>query len=121
MNDDVPTLDRPARGPRARARHHDWIDERSRALDEAVVEKLHQDPSLVRRAWENLDRWEIQRGPHPVFEEWRSILRELHGEDLYRFLTEDSEHANRLRQSSPFAGILSQEERIAVFRRYEAL
>jgi len=35
-------------------------------------------------------------------------------------LTEDSDEGQRLRQSSPFSGILSQRERLEVFRRYES-
>jgi hypothetical protein len=38
----------------------------------------------------------------------------------WEFLTEDSHEGQRLRQSSPFSGILSQRERLEIFRRYES-
>jgi hypothetical protein len=109
------------KGPRARQRLHDWVDERGRALDAAVAEKLRANPGLISRALENLDRWERQRGPEPAYVEWRQILRNSSSGEVISLLLDDSERADRLRQSSPFAGILSQDERLSIFRRYEAL
>jgi len=34
-------------------------------------------------------------------------------------LTQDSDEGQRLRQSTPFSGVLSQQERLDIFRRYE--
>ena len=39
--------------------------------------------------------------------------------EVLEILTEDSDDGQRLRQSSPFSGILSQRERLEVFRRYK--
>jgi hypothetical protein len=109
------------RGPRATRRDHAWIDERSRALHARVAEKLRQRPELLAVAGANLDRWETLRGPDPTLDEWRSLLRETALPDLLRLLTQEGENADRLRQSSPFAGILTVEERTAVFAHYETL
>src|SRR4051812_229075 len=98
-----------ARGPRATRRDHTWIDERSRALHARIAEKLRTQPSLVSVAVDNLDRWERLRGPDSATDEWRALL-DAPLPDLLRLLTEESENADRLRQSSPFAGILSEEE-----------
>ena len=108
------------RGPRATRRDHGWIDERSRALHTKIAEKLRAQPSLLSVAVENLDRWERLRGRDGAVGEWRSLL-DAPLPDLLRLLTEESENAARLRQSSPFAGILTEEERSAVFRHYETL
>lgn len=110
-----------ARGPRATLRDHRWIDERSHALHARIADKLRERPELLAIAGENLDRWESLRGPDPAFDEWRSLLRETPLADLLRLLTEESENADRLRQSSPFAGILTVEERSAVLDHYETL
>ena len=112
-----------ARGPRARARRHDWIDERSRALHVAVAEHVRRDPGLVGRAVAKLAAWEHSSDPQslPALLEWRRILERSPLPDLLAFLVEDSERANRLRQSSPFEDVLSQEERLAIFRRFETL
>ena len=39
--------------------------------------------------------------------------------EVLEILTEDSDDGQRLRQSSPFSGILSQRERLEAFRRYK--
>jgi hypothetical protein len=112
-----------ARGPRARARRHDWIDERSRALHEAVAERLRDDPQLVSRALVRLDDWERWAEPQalPAIREWRQLLSAASLSELLALLVEDSEKANRLRQSSPFVDVLPQDERLAIFRRFETL
>jgi len=110
-----------ARGPRATRRDHAWIDERSRALHGRIVEKLREQPSLVSVAVENLDLWERLRGGDPALDEWRTLLDATPLPELLRLLTDESENADRLRQSSPFAGILTEQERTAVFRHYETL
>ena len=111
------------KGPRARARRHDWVDERSRALHAAVAEKLRRDPSLVRVAFENLARWERGAGSHarPALEEWRRLLTDEPLERVLALLTGDSDEAAALRQNAPFAGVLSPEERAAILSRYERL
>jgi hypothetical protein len=122
-----PPLRRSVTGPRARARHHDWVEERSRALHQAVGEHLLRDSSLVDFAGQQLDRWEASslaegnRRVLPAFRAWRDQLDTLSLEGLIAFLGEDSALATRLRQSSPFAGVLSEEERLAIFERFESI
>jgi hypothetical protein len=53
--------------------------------------------------------------------EWQEILENWPLEKVLGLLTSFDEEARRLRQSSPFCGILSQEERLAIFKEYEAL
>jgi hypothetical protein len=57
----------------------------------------------------NLDRWSQQNRHTPsllrCYDEWRQILaRPL--EEIYALLTADSDESQRLRQNSPFAGLL---------------
>ncbi|HEY5705879.1 MAG TPA: hypothetical protein VIS96_09930 [Terrimicrobiaceae bacterium] len=40
--------------------------------------------------------------------------------EVLEILTVDSDEGQRLRQSTPFTGILNQRERLDVFRRHEA-
>src|SRR5215213_2763247 len=58
-----------AKGPRAQKRLHEWIDERSRALDARIADRLRESPELIAKGLETLDRWERTRGPHPAFAE----------------------------------------------------
>ncbi|MGH9658964.1 MAG: hypothetical protein ACRD96_10505 [Bryobacteraceae bacterium] len=96
---------------------HRRIDERSRALHRAIAEKLSRQPDLLQRARENLDRWMASGGSAmPYWRTWQQILdRPL--PEILKLLVEDSEQMTALRQSSPFAGILTPRER---WRIYEA-
>ena len=103
-------------------RSHQWIDQRSLALDRLIAEKVEARPQLLQIVVRTLERWIAQRQPNPpaVLLEWRTILLERSLTDVLDLLRSDSEEASRLRQSSPFCGILSPEERLAIFRDYEA-
>ncbi|HEU0054328.1 MAG TPA: hypothetical protein VFQ39_14170 [Longimicrobium sp.] len=109
------------KGPRARQRLHDWVDERSLALDRRTAEIVRKRPELIQYALANLDRWEATQGPNPAFQEWRRILTTQPLDIVLALMTDEGEDAKRLRQSSPFTGILSPEERLEIFRRFEAI
>lgn len=102
-------------------RSHEWIDRRSLALDRRIADKLAAQPEFLERARQILERWIHQRQPNPpaALLEWRRILRERSVGEILALLRSDSEEARRLRQSSPFCGILEPEERLAIFREYE--
>jgi hypothetical protein len=97
---------------------HRLLDARSLAMHALIAEKMVRDPRLLEHARRTLRRWkERQSGPAPAWmNEWGSILRRPLME-VAAFITEISERAARLRQSSPFAGVLSMQERK---RLYEA-
>jgi len=42
-------------------------------------------------------------------------------EEILELICAESEQADRLRHATPFCGILTQEERDAIYRRYAAL
>jgi hypothetical protein len=100
-------------------RSHAWIDRRSLALHDAVAAKIHAHPELVDVARANLARW-IRRTPHGALLEWQRLLERSSVADLVALLRSESETAARLRQSSPFAGILTPEERREILRRHDA-
>lgn len=105
------------------ARTHEWIDQRSLALDKAIAQKLRAQPQLLQRAKATLQRWIQQRQPAVprAFLEWKEILDTWPFEKILAFLTSAEQEPTRLRQSSPFCGILTEAERIAIFKEYEAL
>jgi hypothetical protein len=97
---------------------HARLDERSLALHRRVAEKILADPTLLGRARENVRRWQAASAtPSFALAEWESIL-DRPVEEIAALLTERSERANRLRQSSPFAGILTETERRAIYESY---
>ena len=106
-----------------RPRTHEWIDQRSLALDQAIAQKLQQRPDLLQKAKTNLVRWVQQQQPAvpAVLREWQKILETWPLEKILELLRSSDQEARRLRQSSPFCGVLSPEERLAIFKEYEAL
>jgi hypothetical protein len=99
-------------------RSHEWIDQRSLALDRAIAEKLRRDPSLLNKARQTVNLW-LQNGSHPAWLEWKTILDTWPIERILDFLQDSTEEACRLRQSRPFCGILSESERWTIFQDYE--
>jgi hypothetical protein len=100
-------------------RSHEWIDRRSLALHEAVAAKLDQQPDLLNVARANLARW-LAHSPSPALQEWQALLDRATLQDLTALLRSPTESAARLRQSSPFAGILTPVERHAILDRHDA-
>jgi len=100
-------------------RSHEWIDARSLALHEAVAARVEAQPQLLEVARANLKRWLAARPAAPL-REWQQLLDTLPLAALLRLLRSPDEEAARLRQSSPFAGLLTPAERQAILSRYES-
>ncbi|MEW6686100.1 MAG: hypothetical protein AB1393_07845 [Candidatus Edwardsbacteria bacterium] len=98
---------------------HMRIDERSIALHKAIAERIKSNPKLIRIAKENLKRWkeqyllEAEEIP-PCLIEWEKILSRKSLEKILELLVSSGEEGRRLRQSSPFAGILPNRDRIKI-------
>jgi predicted NACHT family NTPase len=99
-------------------RSHDWIDRRSLALHDAVAARLEAQPELLDVARRNVARW-LSRGTQGALLEWQALLERLSVSDVVALLRSESETAVRLRQSSPFAGVLTPDERRAILRRHD--
>jgi hypothetical protein len=100
-------------------RSHQWIDQRSLALHAAVAAKLEAHPQLLDVARRNLERW-LQQNPATALREWRRILDSTPLPEVVALLRSSTEEAARLRQSSPFAGLLTTEERRTIVGAYES-
>lgn len=96
------------------------IDRRSALLHRLVARKLVVDPAMLDQARANLVRWQVTNPDQQALAEWTALLAHSSVEEVARLLLSRSEKAMRLRQSSPFAGLLSEDERKKVFRRYAA-
>jgi hypothetical protein len=97
---------------------HSRLDERSLALHRRIAEKVLAAPALLDKARDNLRRWQQMEGsPKLALAEWEQILTDPI-DQIAQFLTERSERATRLRQSSPFAGVLSDAERKAIYESF---
>lgn len=95
--------------PRRTAFSHAAIDRRNAKQDHLLAVRLRQDRRVLRRAQANLNRWMARDGKRvrPVFAEWCRLLERLSANELADFLISDTPLARRLRQSSPFAGLLA--------------
>jgi hypothetical protein len=100
-------------------RAHEWIDRRSLALHEAVAARLEARPDLLEVARLNLRRW-LRVNPAPALRERSDLLDTTPLPELLALLRSDSDEAARLRQSSPFAGVLTPQERQAILNEYES-
>jgi hypothetical protein len=87
---------------------------RSLAMHRIVRRKLEQSPGdVVRYGLENLQRWRRQGVECEDFDVWENLL--TNGLDrLQTLLEDDSAEAVRLRQSSPFVGLVPEPERLAI-------
>lgn len=100
---------------------HRILDARSLAMHVLIVRKIDRDRTLLGIARANIARWEKQRGDAVPWwlAEWRQIL-ERPWLQIAALLTEQSENAIRLRQSTPFAGVLSEAERKRIYAAFRA-
>jgi hypothetical protein len=88
---------------------------KSIALHKAVVVKLRENPEFVlQKANSNLLKTEKKvtgkSGASWIYD-WKNALNGS-VENLVKFMLDTSEYANSLRQVSPFAGVLSNKERM---------
>ena len=96
---------------------HPHIDARSFDMARIVVERIDADPSLVKVAHENLERWRrLHETLGRAVEEWEQILKRPWSE-IRAILLDESDEGQRLRSTHPFRGIVTEEERLAIIAR----
>jgi hypothetical protein len=93
--------------------NHSETDQVSLELARRVAERIRWQPEVIDFARANLVRWSQQNTSAPsllrCYAEWQQILsRPL--EEICTLLCSESDNAQRLRQNSPFAGVLSPAE-----------
>jgi len=100
-------------------KHHREIDERSLAFGRVIASRIRQDRALIDRARVTIHRWLLTSSPRVrgTLEEWLGVL-EGPLENVVDLLTGTSERAVRMRQSNPFTGVLSNQERNAILRKF---
>lgn len=95
---------------------------RSLALHRLIAERIRRDPALLDRARKTLDRWMAmnpRNRAEPDLIEWRAAIDQ--GIDAtIALMIDPGEHATDLRQSAPFTGILTDDERRAFLAGWRA-
>lgn len=88
---------------------HELHNEISREMGQRVSERLRRNPELLQIARDNLARWMALNADAPslvlCYQEWEAIL-DWPIDKICGLLSADEEEARRLRQNSPFAGVL---------------
>jgi hypothetical protein len=84
----------------------------------AIVERIDLDPARrgLTKARDTCRRWYNQR-PEPAIREWLEIL-ERPWEEIRTILLDSTDEGQRLRQSDPFCGILTPEERWTIYKQF---
>ena len=96
-----------------RSRTHRELDCRALAIARVIADRLADDPSLVKDARDFVARRMRDASPRERkdLDEWQRLLERLSVRQLRNFLVHSGERATRLRQSLPFVGVLSKDER----------
>jgi hypothetical protein len=97
------------------------LEARSLAMHAVIARKIERDPTLLAIAHRNVERWRIRwkDAPPAWLEEWQEVLKQP-WQHIAALITEPSENGARVRQSSPFAGILTNKERWRVYEAFRA-
>jgi hypothetical protein len=102
---------------------HRKIEERSLALHREIAQRIRKNPELLSRVRDRLVN-DIRSGRFSVrltdaMQEWLDLLNGSSLDQILQLLIDQGENARRLRQSTPFAGILTQEERRRIVEEHE--
>jgi hypothetical protein len=100
---------------------HRLLEARSLAMHAVIARKIERDPTLLAIAHRNVERWCIRwkDAPPAWLGEWQEALKQP-WQQIAALITEPSENGARVRQSSPFAGILTNEERWRIYEAFRA-
>ena len=100
---------------------HRLLEARSLAMHAVISQKIERDPELLDIPRNNLKRWRARWGKEAPawYDSWCEIMKRPWPE-IAAIITEPSEESARLRQSSPFAGVLSAEERKRIYEAFRA-
>ena len=110
-------------GARPEPWSHAWHDQLGLLYHRAIAEKIRRNPELRDLAVANIGRW-IQRNDYPqsvvrALTRWRELLTTAPVDELLSAMTDPSEQGHQDRQNTPFAGILTQEERLRIRESHE--
>lgn len=91
----------------------------SLSLHQLVVVRLGSNPLLMEKAKSNLQNW-LEKTPNvSAWLEWKEILETKSLEEILEIIIDETDEGQRLRSSSPFAGLVTSEERRAVIEYCE--
>src|SRR5262245_12223770 len=97
--------------------HHQQHDKIALEISRRIAAELPKRPDWIDAARANLSRWRERNKDAPrllrAYDEWLAIL-ELPIPGICAVLTVETDEGQRLRQNSPFVGVLPREEERAI-------
>jgi hypothetical protein len=115
----VTRMEAPVPSLSSGALKHRIIEARSLAMHCLAAQKIEHDPALLDQVRRTLETWRLRYGEDRprALDEWEAILRRP-WPVIAALITDQGERATRLRQSTPFAGVLSARERKRVYAAF---
>ena len=104
---------KPNNGLFVRGKRQVEISQKSLRAHRLIAQKLRKHPSeVIRRAKDNIEKWGWNKEPRPVsyMIAWKKLLNEP-PEKIISVITSPGEKGTLLRSSSPFEGVLSNDEK----------
>lgn len=103
---------------------HAVIDERALEMDTVIARELRDDPAKLDLVVAWIDRFladpNYSMHSKDALAEWRDLIHAQGLPGVLAALADRSEEGQRMRQSSPFAILMPQDERRQILARYEA-
>ena len=98
---------------------HRIIEARSLAMHCLAAQKIMRDPALLDQVRRTLEAWRVRYGKDTprALDKWALILRRPWPQ-IAAFITDPGERATRLRQYTPFAGVLGARERARIYAAF---
>ena len=104
---------------------HEVIDECALEMDRVIARELRADPSKLDLVVAWIEKFladpDYSIQSKDALTEWLDLIRTRGLPGVLAALEDRSEEGQRMRQSSPFAVIMPQDERQRILARYEAL
>jgi hypothetical protein len=95
------------------------------AFHVAIAEKLRTDPKLLEKVRDRLQAMlsddRVSISTRDAYREWLEVIEQHSLEVVLTLLVDPGDEGKRLRQSTPFAGILSKAEREAITRKMASI
>ncbi len=98
---------------------HEEIDLRSLSYAKAIINKIIENDSShlsIEKAKAFIKK-SLRNSPCVGYKDWEILLNK-DWEEIKNILTEESEYGNKIRQCSPFVGVLSNSERMKIFKEF---
>ncbi|MDA0839069.1 MAG: hypothetical protein O2857_14935 [Planctomycetota bacterium] len=104
---------------------HEVIDDRNWAMDQVIARVLRQEPAKLEGGIVWIDKRmsdpDYSQTSKDALQEWLDVIDAEGLVGILRVLADRGQEATRMRQSSPFAVLMPQDERKRILKKYESL